>query len=63
MVPFAKERLKKAGSVSELVSTRGFESNAPNKYLTFGTWSGMSGERGSPPGQISIVIALAKNPI
>jgi hypothetical protein len=46
-------------SVSELVSTRGFENNTTNKYVTIGTWSGMSGEGGLPPGQISVVITLA----
>jgi hypothetical protein len=46
-------------SVAELVSTRGFENNTPNEYITVGIWSGMSGEGGSPPGQISVVITLA----
>ena len=46
-------------SVAELVSTRGFENNTPNVYITVGTWSGMSGKGGLPPGQISVVITLA----
>ena len=61
IVPVRAEQAQSLGfmSVSELVSTRGFENNTPNEYVTVGTWSGMSGEGGSPPGQISVVITLA----